>query len=243
MLSGVVSGLVLFLLAAFVIDWWIEVRETHKAERVMGVAYKGLAHVVRQEGEYLHALTTGERPRRSPVVPVDADLLEDCVRQTMLVREAHGDVDPASCLFDDAQWRLASHLLVRDLRLSLAVAVAQWASLMAQTPGLAEDLNRVAEAVDKLIPLQRLLRDDRGEQFRSATWREDLEGAFATARYFSVINQEYLHWRINDEDERISPQRKWLTEAQVLELEEEESHWEDGFVRRRLDGLRERLGF
>lgn len=234
MFSAIVSGLVLFALAAFVIDWWIEYRETQKAQRVMRVAYKGLAHVMRQQGEYLHALTSGERPRRSPVVLVDEALLEDCVLEVTRIRQLHGEGDLATYLVEDERWRLASHLLVRDLRLSLAVAIAQWAAVMAQIPKLADDLNHIAGAVDTLIPLQRLLRDDRGEHFRSDTWRTDLSECLGTARFASIINQEYLHWRIQDHAERISPQRKWLSAEQVHDLEEVESHWTDSYLKNKL---------
>lgn len=225
MASGIVSGLILFLLAAFAIEWWIEFREKQKTRQVKEVAYKVLAHVMRQEGQYVHALTTGEVPLRSPLVPVDPTLLDKCISETLRVRAAGGGQNLVQQLCADADWRKAAHLVVRDLRLTCTAAIAQWAGMMMQTSELTEDFNSVARAIDGLSPVQRMLNDGREERYeetgtvRGANWAEDLAKALAEAQLLSIRTQEALHREIRDEAEFKSPQRRWLSTEEIGQLE------------------------
>ena len=225
MASGIVSGLILFLLAAFAIEWWIGFREKQKTRQVKEVAYKVLAHVMRQEGQYVHALTTGDAPLRSPLVPVDPALLDRCIAATLRVRTGEGGQDLIQRLCADADWREAAHLVVRDLRLTSTAAISQWAAMMMQTSELTEDFNSVARAIDGLSPVQRTLNDARAERYgeaggaRGPNWPEDLEEALLKAQLLSIQTQEALHREIGDEAEFKSPQRRWLSDDEISRLE------------------------
>ena len=225
MASGIISGLALFLFAALVIEFWIELRERKKTREVKEVAYKILAHLMRQEGQYVHALTTGEPPFRSPLVPVNLGHLESCIEETVRIRGEGGESDVIGRLCADADWRRTAHLVTRDLRLNLTAAISQWASVMMQTSELTEDFNRVARSIDALQPIQRLLNDRRegtyeGEgDVRGPGWTANLAEDLKEALFLSVLTQESLHREIEDKPEFKSPQRRWLSAEEEKELD------------------------
>lgn len=247
MASGIVSGIILFLLAAFVIEEWIRYRERQQWSRVSQVAYKVLAHILRQQGQHLYLLVSGRPPLSSPIFPVEKAAVEGCVAE---VGRVGPDPDaPLSerleMLCADPGWRLAAFSLVRQTRLTATASLSEWSGVMLQTADLAREFNKVADAVDTLSPIQRLLNDERLERFdadgqvrgEDGSWVIELADRFEGAQIACIAVSEDLHRAIDDTPEFKSAQRRWLSAESLEKLADHDAAWNKHQSRMLLPGI------
>lgn len=235
MASGIVSGIILFLLAAFVVEEWIRYRERQQWSRVSQVAYKVLAHILRQQGQYLHLLVSGRVPNYSPIFPVDRGAVEECVAEVDRLKSVP-EVPPSDRLEElcaDPVWRRVAYALVRQVRLTATASLSEWTGVMLQTAELAGDFNKVAGAVDTLSPLQRLLNDERLKSFDvegqvrdpDGNWVIQFAEQFEFAQLATIAASEDLHRAINDVPEFKSGQRRWLSRESLSKFSARDRAW------------------
>jgi hypothetical protein len=156
MTGAIVSGVVLFLLAAFVVQEWIDRREARTWRRVAGVGFRSLGTGCLLITQVLLAITDLDRIDKSSVsLLADSHLrslsnyFESQVKDLPL-----GFSERICMLAEDPSWVLLAHRAVLDVRTAQRDLIASWASVMLQTDDLAEVLNRsalMAEALDSEI--------------------------------------------------------------------------------------------
>lgn len=165
MFAAIVSGLVLFAVAAFIIEEWIETREAAQWKRVANIAFADLATrvllVIDRALAQIAGVTEFEQRgtpglRAEQVKPIQryfqdrTGVLPDALR------------DRVSLLAREPEWLSLAHVALQHVKMESAETMSRWAPTMLATDELAVELDEVADVAQEVDELTALIRPGLG---------------------------------------------------------------------------------
>jgi hypothetical protein len=149
MASSIVAGVLLFFVAAFVVDEVLQERQLRAWRRVADVAYRSLGHLAAELHAGLAFLVGGDAGRTDPPIPKEAQVRLQA-RIAHLERKEWAS-DPTRRLLDlleDPQWLVVARDGLATLKFRYREGLARWAPAMLSAERLARILDAVAGIED-----------------------------------------------------------------------------------------------
>lgn len=160
--AGVVSGILLLIFAAAVVEGWLEHRETERWLPIAGITYRALANEARDVRVRLGTYVNGPTPSWWP-----NDQWIEAAQHVLESNEAglRGRVslaDRIGILGLDPKWRSVAWQGVRHTKRLGWDVVAKWAPAVAGNRRLLLSLEELTTLNDQVARLQMLLDDSQG---------------------------------------------------------------------------------